>query len=142
MLPPVPVIAKLSQSHKTWREGRGLAKLASRRRAPVGTAFTFTLSTPSTLVLSFSRAERGRKVGHRCLAPDRRNAHNRQCLRLLPAGKLTFANARAGRNRIVFQGRIAGAKRLGPGRYTVVLTATNAGGRSAPLSLSFTIAPH
>ena len=59
-----------------------------------------------------------------------------------PAGKLTFANARAGRNRIVFQGRIAGAKRLRPGRYTVVLTATNAGGRSAPLSLSFTIAPH
>ena len=142
VLPPAPVITKLSQSHKTWREGRGLAKLASRRRAPVGTAFDFTLSTPSTLVLSFSRSERGRQVGHRCVAPGRRNAHHRHCLRLLPAGKLTFANARAGGNRIVFQGRIAGTKRLGPGRYAVVLTATNAGGRSAPLSLSFTIAAH
>jgi hypothetical protein len=39
-----------------------------------------------------------------------------------------------------FQGRIPRAKKLKPGRYTLVITATNSSGaRSAPASLSFTI---
>ncbi len=140
--PPPPVVSALSQSRRTWREGRGLARLAARRRTPVGTTFTLTLSTQSTLELSFRRTVAGRKVGHSCVVPDRRNRHHRSCKRLVPAGTLTFANARAGRDRIVFEGRLTGSKRLGPGRYMLLLTATNAGGRSVPLSLTFTIARH
>ena len=76
VLPPAPlalvapVVSALSQTHKTWREGRQLARLAARRRAPVGTAFNFTLSAPSTLGLSFSRSVAGRLVGHKCLARE------------------------------------------------------------------------
>jgi hypothetical protein len=40
-----------------------------------------------------------------------------------------------------FQGRITRRKKLKPGRYTLVITATNsAGQRSLPRSLTFTIA--
>jgi hypothetical protein len=41
---------------------------------------------------------------------------------------------------VAFQGRISPVEKLEPGRYTLVITATNSAGvRSAPKSLSFTI---
>jgi hypothetical protein len=55
------------------------------------------------------------------------------------AGRLTFTG-HSGTNRVAFQGRVSRAKKLKPGHYTLVITATNsAGGRSAPRSLTFTI---
>jgi hypothetical protein len=43
-----------------------------------------------------------------------------------------------GAGRVGFSGRI-GHRPLTPGAYKAVLTASNAGGRSAPVTLSFTI---
>ena len=59
--------------------------------------------------------------------------------RTATAGTLTFTG-HSGTNKVAFQGRISPAKKLKPGRYTLVITATNSAGvRSAPKSLSFTI---
>jgi hypothetical protein len=59
--------------------------------------------------------------------------------RTVTAGMLSFAGQGA-TNKVVFQGRISHAKKLEPGRYTLVIAATNAAGESAPpTSLSFTI---
>jgi len=54
-------------------------------------------------------------------------------------GTLSF-NAHTGTDKISFQGRISNSRKLKPGHYTLVITATNAAGqRSNPQSLSFTI---
>jgi hypothetical protein len=45
----------------------------------------------------------------------------------------------SGTNKVKFQGRISGAKKLKPGRYTLVIRASNSVGYSSPRSLSFTI---
>jgi hypothetical protein len=54
-------------------------------------------------------------------------------------GTLSFTG-HSGKNRVSFQGRISHSKKLLPGTYTLVITATNAAGQnSAPSRLSFTI---
>jgi hypothetical protein len=45
---------------------------------------------------------------------------------------------RPGTNRLAFNGRLNG-KQLKPGRYTVMITATNSAGASTPVSLNFSI---
>jgi len=55
-------------------------------------------------------------------------------------GRLSFAG-HTGTNAVAFQGRVSTASRLSPGRYTVVIVATNSvGAASAPVALRFTIA--
>jgi hypothetical protein len=54
-------------------------------------------------------------------------------------GTLSFTGYN-GTHKVIFQGRVPPSKRLKPGRYTLVITATNAGGqRSGPARLTFTI---
>jgi hypothetical protein len=55
------------------------------------------------------------------------------------AGTLSFTG-HAGRNKVSFQGRISATRKLRPGRYTLVITATASGKTSRPMTLSFTIA--
>ena len=57
----------------------------------------------------------------------------------MTAGTLTFAG-QTGTNKAAFQGPISRHKKRRPGRYTLVITATNtAGQKSALQKLSFTI---
>ena len=135
--PVLPAITKATQSASRWREGNRLARI-SRRKPPIGTTFSVSLNTQSTISFRFVKAITGRKVGHRCVATNRHNARRRACKRTVTAGTLTFGG-RAGVNKVVFQGRLSSAKRLRPGRYTVLIAASNAAGRSRPVSLSFTI---
>jgi hypothetical protein len=71
-------------------------------------------------------------------------AYSAACKRTVTAGTLSFTG-HSGMNRVVFQGRISRANKLKPGRYTLVITATNTAGQtsagqtSAPQKLSFTI---
>ncbi|MGB0092655.1 MAG: hypothetical protein WBP81_08995 [Solirubrobacteraceae bacterium] len=89
--------------------------------------------------LAFAQKLNGRKVKARCVAPTRANPHKHACARQVAAAILSIAG-HSGTNRLAFQGRISRAKTLKPGRYTLLITATNAAGqRSAPRSLSFTI---
>jgi type IV secretory pathway TrbD component len=113
---PPPVVLHVRQSATRWREGNRLARV-SRAKTPIGTTFSFSLNEQATVTFSFVQ-----RVGAS-----------------VTAGKLTFTG-HSGANEVVFQGRISSAKKLKPGRYTLLITATNSAGvRSAPESLSFTI---
>jgi hypothetical protein len=141
--PPRPQLSHVGQSHTSWREGSRSATLARRshhsRRPPVGTTFKLTLNTAASVKLTFARSVAGRRVHGRCVGRTRPNRRARRCTRTVGAGTLVFANAHAGANRIAFQGRLGHGARLRPGRYTVTIVATNAGGRSPAKRLAFTI---
>ena len=69
----------------------------------------------------------------------RKNHKRRVCKRAVMAGTLSLAG-HSGTNNVLFQGRISRHKKLNPGRYTLVIEATNtAGQKSKPQNLSFTI---
>jgi hypothetical protein len=82
-----------------------------------GTTFAFGLSARARVVLAF-RQQLGR----------------RRVLR----GTVAM-NGHPGTDRLGFKGRLAGGRRLRPGRYTVTFTATNSSGASRPVSVSFRI---
>ena len=140
-----PTISALKQSHAKWRTGGKPAKLARtprkarRRRAPVGTTFSFALNEPARVSFAFSQTVAGRKVKGRCVAQSRRTRHKRACKRTLARGTLSLAG-HAGLDKLSFQGRISRSRKLAPGRYALALTATNAAGqRSRPATLRFKI---
>jgi hypothetical protein len=142
--PPVaPMLSGLGQSAKTWREGNQLAKLSASgarrgKKLTVGTTFSFKLDRAARVTFTFTRAAPGRKVGKRCVAQTHKNGHKRRCTRTVVAGTLSFA-AHAGTNKVRFQGLISRRKKLSPGSYKLLVTATTAGQRSRTGTLSFTI---
>ena len=101
--------------------------------------FRFTLNVPARVTLAFTRRIHGRRVSGRCVSETGRNRHARSCLRTVTVATLTIAG-HAGRNRITFDGRLRQRRSLAPGRYAVVLRATDGAGRhSARRTLRFTI---
>ncbi len=133
----MPVFASVRQSHTRWREGNALAQ-ASRKRAPLGTAFSFALNTPASVTFTFTQKVGGRRVHGKCLAPSHRNRRARTCRRTVTRGALTLSG-HAGVNTLKFQGRISGHTKLRPGNYTVVITAAGPSGAATPERLTFTI---
>lgn len=117
--PLAPRLTQVRQTNSRWRAANRQATVArSHSAAPIGTAFEFTLDQQARVTLAFTREGR---------------TH--------PAGSLSLP-AHRGDDRILFYGKINGAISLGPGSYTVVITATNAAGeRSNQARLSFTIVP-
>jgi hypothetical protein len=141
--PLAPTLSGLGQTAKAWREGTKLARLSAsgakgHRKLPVGTTFSFKLDRPAQVTFAFTQAARGRKVGRRCVAQTHRNRHKRRCTRTVVRGTLSFA-AHAGTNRVRFQGLISRRKKLKPGSYKLLVTASAAGKRSHTGTLSFTI---
>jgi hypothetical protein len=136
--PLPPAVQNARQSTTRWREGNRLARV-SRAKTPTGTTFSFSLGEQATVAFSFAQRVSGRKVGVECVTQTAKNRRKPACMRTTTAGTLTFTG-HSGTNKVAFQGRISPVKKLKPGRYTLVITATNsAGARSAPQSLSFTI---
>jgi hypothetical protein len=143
-----PQITRVGQSHSRWREGTTLARFsrtrsradaAHTRRPPVGTTFSFSLNEQATVTFRYTRALRGRKVGHGCVAQTNANRHRPSCTRTITEDSISFIG-HSGMNHVAFQGRISRFKKLGLGSHTLIITATNAAGqRSQPKSLSFTI---
>jgi CSLREA domain-containing protein len=137
--PTSPSVTNVTESHGTWREGNLLAHLASKRRPPVGTTFTFALDEQARVSFAFTQRVGGRKVKGRCVAQTRKNHRQRACNRTVTRGTLSFTG-HSGTNRVSFQGRISRTKKLKPGRYTLIITATNAAGQhSRAKALRFTI---
>ena len=136
-----PRLTHLAQSHSTWRAGgAGGTGARTKKHPPLGTTFSFTLDQPARVSLSFARSLRGRTVRGRCVVPTKANRHRPACSRRISAATLSIAGHR-GVNRLAFRGRVSGSKNLAPGRYTMLVTATNAAGkRSRGQSLGFTIA--
>jgi hypothetical protein len=140
--PPVvrPTLTSLAQTHRVWREGNKLAQITrATKRPPIGTTFSFSLNEQASVSFRFTEALSGRKVGHQCVAKTPKNAKRRRCTHTVTAGALSLTG-HGGTNMLGFQGRLSPSRRLAPGRYTLIVTTTNAGAGSAPASLNFTIA--
>jgi hypothetical protein len=141
--PPIrtATVTRVSETHRVWREGNRLAQISSKgkKRAPIGTTFSLSLNEQAPVAFAFTQETTGRRIGRKCVAKTRKNATRKACKRTVTAGTLSFTG-HSGTNRVVFQGRISRSNKLKPGRYTLVITATNAAGQtSAPQKLSFTI---
>jgi hypothetical protein len=114
---PAPVISRVSQTHRRWREGGALATVARSAPTPQGTAFKFELNTAAEVRFSFAE----------------RPSHG------YGPAVLSF-EGHPGTNTMTFDGRFSRTKRLAGGEYTVTITASNARGKAASKPLSFTIA--
>jgi hypothetical protein len=135
---PQPVqISGASETHKKFRVShrRKLAQI-SKKLAPIGTTFKFTLSGAAKVRLDFTRPGAGRKVGGKCVAPTKRNRHKPKCTLL--AGSSAFAG-HVGTNTVVFEGWLSHSKKLGPGHYTLVITAITPGVGTTTTKLNFTV---
>jgi hypothetical protein len=131
-------VSGAKQTNKTWRMGSKLPTTA-RKKAPVGTTFKFNLSAPAKVKLDFTHQVSGRKVKGKCVKPTSRNRKSPKCKRTLSAGVLSV-NGKQGANSVVFQGKLTKRKKLKPGKYTLVITATSSDGlASKPVKLKFTI---
>jgi hypothetical protein len=108
-----PELTGVSQSTRRWRAGRRPSPGGRAHPAPIGTTFRFDLNVSARVTFDFER--RGHRLGR---------------LRLF---------GYPGVNTVRFRGRLPGRRSLSPGRYTLVVTATSAAGRSSPRSLRFAI---
>ena len=132
-----PLLTNVHQSHRHWRE-RNLRQ--PNHHKPTGTTFSYTLNEPATLSLAFTQKHPGRQLAHRCQTPSKTNRDKPRCTRTLTIATLT-ATGHAGPNHLPFKGRILHAKKLGPGTYTLVITAHAFASTSRPRTLTFTILP-
>jgi hypothetical protein len=105
---------------------------------PVGTVFSFTLNTTAQAQLAFAQTLPGRNVRGKCVTQNHQNHHQAKCRRTVSRGSIRLS-AHAGTNRVSFAGEVSRTKKLGPGRYTMTLTATNSAGLSTPRTISFTV---
>ena len=111
---------------------------ASASGVPVGTVFSFSLNERAAVGLAFIQRVGGRKLHGRCVT-NSANRHLPACTRGQWRGAVSFF-AHSGVNRLAFQGRVSRSRRLTPGAYTLLITATNAARQHAgPKRLSFTI---
>jgi hypothetical protein len=133
-----PIIASARETAKRWRENNTLLHISAKKKPPIGTTFSFALNEPAVVRFSFTQQAPGRKVHRKCVAQTKKNRHKPRCTRTTVAGSFTFTGHQ-GTNTVRFAGRISPAKKLKPGKYTLQITATAQGQRSAPQSLTFTI---
>ena len=141
-----PRLSALKQSASKWVLGSKLPRFVNtltrapkRNGLPIGTTFSFTSNQTTRTTLTFRRATEGRRVSGKCVAKTKSNTSKPRCTRLLAAGALRI-QAKAGTNRLRFEGRINATKKLKPGTFNVLITATTAGKTSPPKTLRFTIA--
>jgi hypothetical protein len=133
-----PTVRNARQSTSRWREGNRLAGI-SRAKTPTGTTFSFSLNEQATVTFTFAQLAEGREGAHGCLARTHANAQRKSCSYAVTRGTLSFTG-HEGTDSVLFTGRVSRTEKLKPGRYTLVITATNtAGQQSAPQKLSFTI---
>jgi uncharacterized delta-60 repeat protein len=134
-----PTLSGASQSNSIWREGNKLATFTKRHKLPLGTTFSFALNEQASLRFAFTQRLGGRKVNGKCVTQTKNNRRKPPCTRTVTLGTLNFTG-HSGTNKVAFQGRISPSKKLKPGRYTLVITATNSAlQHSTPKQLSFTI---
>jgi hypothetical protein len=113
-------IQSLSATPQKFRAANiGGAIVSAKKKAPIATTVTYSLSAAATVTFSAERKLPGRKVGKRCVKPTKANRTKRRCSRFKPVkGSFTHAG-QAGQNRFKFSGRLNG-KALKPGRYRLV----------------------
>lgn len=131
------VLSRVAQSHNRWRERQG-RPAREVQFVPVGTRFTFNLSNPARVTLTFIEILPGRRAGGRCLAPTKATQGGRRCHRTRTRGRLV-QSVGAGTHHLGFDGRI-GRTMLSRGGYAVTISAAaTSGARSHTITLHFTI---
>lgn len=119
------------------------ALVAAPRGGSVAAARTFGAivsyrdSEPATTKFTVQRPAPGRRQGHACRKPGRRNRRGKHCTRYVSAGGFTHADT-AGTNSFRFSGRVRHRK-LKPGRYRLHAVARNAAGSGPPRNASFRV---
>jgi hypothetical protein len=130
--PTAPSLSSLALSNRVFAAARRGGSVA--RRVPVGTNVSYTLSEPARVTFTIARPAPGRRSGSRCVRPNHRNRSARRCTRWVRLrGSFARAGA-AGRNRFRFTGRLR-HKALAPGRYRLMATPADAGGRRGRTSV-------
>lgn len=127
-------LSDLHESHRVWRE-RGKA---GRHAAPLGTTFSFKLDMAATVRFTFGQRATGRLVRKRCVATFRRDLHDRSCITTVSDGAVIM-HGRAGANSLRFAGRLSRSRLLGPGSYTVLVTAVAKESSSTSQQIRFAI---
>ncbi|MBA3261996.1 MAG: hypothetical protein H0T69_05920 [Thermoleophilaceae bacterium] len=90
------------------------------------------------MTFTIRRKTIGRRVAEKCRPLTRKNRKRKKCVLFKRVGRIA-AQAKAGRNRTKFSGKLRG-RRLPRGRYRAVAVATDtAGGRSTPRTVAFRI---
>ena len=132
-----PSIPSLALGSKTFRAAAKGGSVARKAR-PVGTKVSYKLSEAASAKFTVERALKGRKKGKKCVAPNSHNRHAKRCARYRRLkGSFTRAST-AGANSFRFTGRLRG-KKLSPGRYRLVMVATDAAGNKSKPKRAFRI---
>ena len=140
----LPTVSSLAFSNSTFRaESRGpSARSARKKKRPRGTKVSFRLNEAATVRFTVTRRAKGRRVKRgkktRCVKPTRKNRKGKRCTRVVTLKGSFTRNGIAGKNSFHFTGRLRGRK-LKPGRYRLVATATAGGIKGKPKSKSFRI---
>jgi DNA-binding beta-propeller fold protein YncE len=111
--------------------GDSIAGSAKRRRAKIGTIVRYKLSEQATVTFKIQKRSTGRRVRGRCVKRSRRNRHKRRCTRYLALRGSFSHKSTQGSNAFKFTGRLQG-RRLAPGRYKLVATASDDAGNVSP----------
>jgi hypothetical protein len=100
---------------------------------------SYRLSEPGRAKFTVERAAKGRKKGHGCVRPTRKNRTAKRCTRYVKLKGSFSRVSKAGLNSFRFTGRLRGRK-LRPGRYRLVMVATDAAkNKSKPTRAKFRI---
>jgi 6-phosphogluconolactonase (cycloisomerase 2 family) len=128
-----PALTRLSVTN-----ARFAVASARRPRVKRGTAFRYRLSEAARVTFTIRRRTIGRRVAGKCRPVTRKNRKRKKCVFFKRVGRLAV-DAKAGRNRTRFSGKLRG-RRLRRGRYrAVAVAADTAGAKSAPRTVAFRI---
>jgi hypothetical protein len=127
-----PVVSNVTVKPRQWRLGTALP-LASKVK--VGTKIGWRLSEAAATTVTFQRASAGRRAGGKCVKQTAANASKPKCKLFRNAGKVEVLGAKAGANKLSFQGRVSAGKTLSPGSYRVSVRARDAAGQTSAAKL-------
>jgi PKD repeat protein len=111
----------------------------ARRHHKPGTTVSYKLSEAASVKLVLERVSAGRRgAHHKCVAPNKRHDKSAKCTRdTAIRGSLT-GTGHAGRDSFHFTGAIGGRK-LAPGSYLLIATASVGGHAGKPASVGFQV---
>jgi hypothetical protein len=114
---PAAQIQSLKLAPKTFRAApKGSAIIGRKKKAPVGTTVTYSLSAAGSVQFTVERKTVGRKGKGKCVKKTRANAAKKHCALFKPVKGSFSATGVAAQNRFTFSGRV-GNRPLKPGAY-------------------------
>jgi hypothetical protein len=125
-------IRSLRLSPTAFRAARSGGAIASagKRRRPVGSRVSYSLSAPAKVAFSVERKTVGRRAGKRCAKATKANRRKKRCVRFVRIKGSFSDDGEAGLKRFKLSGRLRG-KALRPDAYRLVGKAGGAARRAS-----------